>query len=534
MGTANNKSETINNGIKSKVSEPIDLIIWFDKNIQSKGNQEYLNYIKLYFVEQKVYTFSDLAELKKFIYFIEEDKKVLLISSGSSGEDLLHGVYQSQKISKVVIFCFNVKKYTQMAAQYNKVVAVESELKNLLNTLVEHVQTNTKLSEDLDVAFHFTDEEAFVDFENLNFVLQLAQNEEKINSKQAEKDFVIFAKAYLLQQKSALQEKKKMLEDFKQFVNDIKNDNNEVVYWYTKVSFVNKLVNKILRKGDLVEIYQIRHFICLLIKSVKKNLSQGGEESVKMKPSVLYRGTRLKKDEIKVWEENAGKPMLVNGFISTSEDISIASKFTNRRKENCEPVLIEINLPEDHKDLIYPIFLQSHFGEEKEYLLGINTFFIVNSIKPIYSNDKLDYYHIAVTIINIDKFYSFYKERTQPQLCINPHNHILLKNYNLDIFYMADLFSHSKHKNKLFDLFLNFDNIQTKDLNDRALYYTFLAEYYQHQEDYEKSLELFNNCLKIYESIDADNEDQIRTIKETIQEIEDKRTRKLKLSNEEI
>jgi hypothetical protein len=80
--------------------------------------------------------------------------------------------------------------------------------------------------------------------------------------------------------------------------------------------------------------------------------------------------------ELKQIQDRIGKPFLLNGFTSTSEDMNIAKVFINNDdKDQFESFLYILEEEEDHYNKTASIRNISRFPHEEEFLLNMNNFF---------------------------------------------------------------------------------------------------------------------------------------------------------------
>jgi hypothetical protein len=91
----------------------------------------------------------------------------------------------------------------------------------------------------------------------------------------------------------------------------------------------------------------------------------------------LYRGVILSAEEIQRLNDNVGKLMVHNGFLSTSRLRSVALDFAKKStKRKAEPVLFEIyfNLNNANKIVAADVAEFSAFEDEQEILFDLGIF----------------------------------------------------------------------------------------------------------------------------------------------------------------
>ena len=116
----------------------------------------------------------------------------------------------------------------------------------------------------------------------------------------------------------------------------------EAIRWYTKQSFLYKLVNKALRSEDIDQLHTFRFFI----GDLSESLAREHEKILSAEGDILtfYRGVKLDREEFDRLKENQGKLISTNGYLSTSRLRLPALNFATKssKRTNVIPVLFEI------------------------------------------------------------------------------------------------------------------------------------------------------------------------------------------------
>ncbi|CAF1076348.1 unnamed protein product [Rotaria sordida] len=97
----------------------------------------------------------------------------------------------------------------------------------------------------------------------------------------------------------------------------------KAIPWYTRNSFVYKLLNKALRTENIKLIYAFRFFIidlCLILE--QKHVQLKDQNSF-----TTYRGQTIPMEELEKWKMNLGQILSINSFLSTSCDQTISIGF---------------------------------------------------------------------------------------------------------------------------------------------------------------------------------------------------------------
>ncbi len=173
---------------------------------------------------------------------------------------------------------------------------------------------------------------------------------------------------------------------------------NKSIEWYTKETFVYKLINKALSTRDIKQLYLFRYFIANLSNQLVEEFSKIKE--IKMN---LYRGTIITKQEAKHFEENIGNIFAVNSYWSTARDREYALTFARKLIDHHDNVrvLFEIkcHLNDSNGSLTFAdLSFHSQFGSEQEVLFDIGSVFeIINVRKEKEKDDDIDLYIIEIS-----------------------------------------------------------------------------------------------------------------------------------------
>ncbi|CAF2356390.1 unnamed protein product [Rotaria sp. Silwood2] len=170
---------------------------------------------------------------------------------------------------------------------------------------------------------------------------------------------------------------------------------DEAIPWYTKETFVYKFINKALRTEDVDVLYQFRFYIMDLSEQLERKFKTLQEKQKDILR--LYRGSKLSQDEVENFQRSIGNLISTNGYLSTSDDRTVAYGFATKsaRREGFVRALFEyrVDLEEVKKIVIADIREFSAFPEEAEVLVDIGASFQIDSCQ--YSADE-DLWHIQV------------------------------------------------------------------------------------------------------------------------------------------
>jgi tetratricopeptide (TPR) repeat protein len=155
------------------------------------------------------------------------------------------------------------------------------------------------------------------------------------------------------------------------------------VYWYTKDCFLYKLLNKALRSERIYLLCKFGTFIVDLSEQInklyKERREHNGPETIK-----LYRGQYISKSELKQMRANVGQLISTNGFVSTTTEPEVATRFIKNASKSLDllPLLFEITASTDLQSVAFAdITHLSCFPDEKETLFRLGAVFKVDSIE---------------------------------------------------------------------------------------------------------------------------------------------------------
>ncbi|CAF1497192.1 unnamed protein product [Adineta ricciae] len=155
------------------------------------------------------------------------------------------------------------------------------------------------------------------------------------------------------------------------------------IRWYTRDSFLFRILNNALRTQDIDVLYKLGFFITDLHHQLK-DLHRKQLTALSL-PSVVYRGQFMNKDEFDYRiKNNIGGFLSINSFFSTSTKRDVASIFTGNSSStdvNIESIVFEIKIEiEKCRQPFADIRSLSYMEEEDEILFSVATVFRVESV----------------------------------------------------------------------------------------------------------------------------------------------------------
>ncbi|CAF1294873.1 unnamed protein product [Didymodactylos carnosus] len=164
----------------------------------------------------------------------------------------------------------------------------------------------------------------------------------------------------------------------------------DAIRWYTRQSFVYKLINKALRTEDIEQLHIFRFFITDLCSSLAQEYKKMREREKGVLP--VYRGVKLSNEEVEKLKENEGKLISMNGFLSTSRLSSVALNFASKSMKRRDAVVVLFETEYDFNGLngddivCADVAKFSDYPEEQEVLFDLGATFKIQSV----IREKLD------------------------------------------------------------------------------------------------------------------------------------------------
>lgn len=170
-----------------------------------------------------------------------------------------------------------------------------------------------------------------------------------------------------------------------------KYQSTQAARWYTKDSFIHRIVNKVLRTGNIEHCYLLRFYITDLSEQLYQlKCQQQKNVTETAKNTILYRGLRQSAAHLKTLKTLVGQVILTKGFMSTSRRENIALCYagaSHPQSPQSQPLLIEIKVDMTVSGIVVAdIAHLSNFPEEQEVLFDIGIPLRVDSLKHDSSN----------------------------------------------------------------------------------------------------------------------------------------------------
>ncbi|CAF0825076.1 unnamed protein product [Adineta steineri] len=355
-------------------------VIWLGSNNNIPNEENIVDYLeKFVSVEECFDHITDIKSERKILLVLTEFFECLVHFDEL---DQIHSIYLLEKNGENINF--NQAQSSKMVNIFrDEHTLIERLRQDILLTYRNDFSINISSLREITIEQSLTslDENSLMFVWNQLFIYYLV-NSSHINMEILKKEMI---EQCLLEYKNDPIELKKINE----FDNECTSDN--VLYWYTRDSFVYRLLNKSFRTRNIHLICKFRYFIILLYKKLKELSIQQRERN----RTVVYRGQSLKIDQLEILLSNIGNLISTNTMFSTTKDRNVAQVFLGSDEVN---VLYEIKIENTNVDTIHvfaDISQLSQFPEE-EVLFFAGAVFRIDSIQQ----DNESIWIIKLTLTN--------------------------------------------------------------------------------------------------------------------------------------
>ena len=349
-----------------------------------------------------VLLFSNPSDCLTHVESIVHETVLLIVAGSCASPDLLASLHKLAQIDSIIIFCRHKSVYQHLLStkEYHKLVDVidgQRSLEFSINRVIDQINEQTsifalynrekqKSTRDLN-----RDSGSFLFLQLIKKVIhKMLPNQDAINRSKEE----MLHKCRLYYRGNPQE-----MENIDRFERHYARD--KAIRWYTRNSFIYKLINKALRTEDIDALYTYRFYINDLCACLEENCQLLREYASVI---TVYRGMRMSKAELELVETNIGHLIAMNGFWSTTRRMDIAEIFAGVRgpvkmsaSSNLRvPIIFEItvNLAECSSANLADIRHLSAHRDEEEILFDLGTVFKIRSMQFI---DELGYYKCSMS-----------------------------------------------------------------------------------------------------------------------------------------
>ncbi|CAF3526531.1 unnamed protein product [Rotaria socialis] len=351
-------------------------LIWFDSKI-GEMNSMADRMKSLREINDYVLAYNNIEECISYIKSVT-DEKLFLITSEIWATILLPPIIDLKQLESVFIYCTWREENLDLMERFSKIsgiftdrIELDANLCKKLRLFNKQVETFSFYDQKQKISINVSERAAeFLWFQLCSNVIVSFPSNPK-----AKKQMIHACRNYY-------QGNERALKSIDEFENSYTSEN--CIQWYTRETFVYKMLNKALRTEDIQQLYTFRFFIADLSLTLAREHNKMMVETDNEIFTTVYRGVRLTLTELEEFRSNEGKLISINGYLSTSRSRSIAINFAIKDKNQSDsvPVLFEIECrnEEETSSVFADITNFSDFPDEQEVLFDLGAVFKVQSV----------------------------------------------------------------------------------------------------------------------------------------------------------
>jgi hypothetical protein len=207
---------------------------------------------------------------------------------------------------------------------------------------------------------------------------------------------------------------------------------NSAIQWYTRDSFLFRLINKILRLSDAEMMFKLRYFLTDLYVQLGDLYEQTYTLYNTSKFEKLYRGQLISKTEFEYIKQLQNHIISINTFLSTTASLQIALAFVSGSSNNIDSIpivfCIETKSYVKHKRPYANISSFSICRDEEEVLFAMGSLFRIQSIEKL---DRMN----SITVIYLQMIDQQQLDKSNEISCLETVHLVLpLRNDHSDPF----------------------------------------------------------------------------------------------------
>ncbi|CAF1601953.1 unnamed protein product [Rotaria magnacalcarata] len=487
-------------------------LVWLDASVNTTDeNREAQNLLRKTIHQLKA--FQDPLQCEKYILSLPAEDRVVLIVSGQLGREQLPKYHSYQQLLSVYVYCHNQELNEQWAVTYPKIKAVVTNLDELIIRIqFDHEKRQeSRIYESLPISIF----DPKIPHEKLtaNLQGQLVHSQLLINcllkidsDKNDKQNLITLSKKIYRKNRTEL----KAIDDFERdYVPQ------QAISWYTKNSFVSRLLNKALRIQNIDILFVFQFFIVDIRRQLEKSQYKA--------QITVYRSQLMSKNEVKKLKNSVHQFISINSFLSATKNVHRATSYL-QNTDGLEKVLFEIDAdPAFSGDKPFANIQSFSVDLEEEILFMLGSIFeivdvsVVNNeiwkvrLKLFSDNNEqispnqmqnqnhtqlLAFGHVLITMGNVQEAQIYYDRLLKIIPRNDPDRARCLEA-------LGSLADENKEYQKSLELYEEALKINKHTYGDQSSYtasnYNSIGETYRKKGDYNKALRYFEDALKILE-----------------------------------
>ena len=258
------------------------------------------------------------------------------------------------------------------------------------------------------------------------------------------------------------------------------------IWWYTRESFIYRMLNRALRtlEGDII--INMGFFIRDLHRQIEQ-LHSRQLKDYHERSFIVYRGQGLKKEDFEKLMQIRDGLMSFNSFLSTTKEHEISLRFARKccSKTDMIGILFRITItPSVFSTPFATIREQSYYKAEEEILFSMHSVFRITAIIKIDSHESLHQVDLKLTTDDDHELRTVTSRISKEIVGTNGWDrlgNLLIELNQLDK--AEEIYAHLYQ--------------QTHNLSQRAAYYHQLGRIKNNKGDYDKTTEYYTKALEI-------------------------------------
>jgi tetratricopeptide (TPR) repeat protein len=518
-------------------------LVWLDNKINESSPEhliikqqfrKIINYVKI---------FNNVDVCQKYIESVSKDDRLILIVNNQMSHEIIPRIHQLRHVSSIYISQNDDNNAIILKNNLSqKVRAICAQLNEVTKTLEldyhhETARRHRKIDDFISISVFNTTITVDQSSTELNgqFIYSqlLIDALLRISTNESDKNefFTVCEKEYSGNTTSLAN-----LEDFKQ-----NYSSGQAFLWYTKETFIYRLLNKALRVQNIELLYLFRFFIHDLYIQLERHKCTS--------PIRVYRGQVMSKEELRVLQNSIGQLISMNSFLSTTFNRNLALFYLGQTNVSDELARILFEIKADPQlDGVKPfanITAQSNFPSEEEVLIMLGSIFRLESVTEQNDEGNRCVYIVRMTLCNDNNHHSkviYEVMKKKISLFIKEDTYLL--EFGILLSEMGKFKEAEKYLHRLLDQLIDDHPAKVyiyqalgevavgngehelslqwlhkaleirkqtlpQDHQDIGYTYKSLGISFAHKLDYKSALESYNKALKIWQCSYGDNHPEI-------------------------
>ncbi|CAF1098951.1 unnamed protein product [Adineta ricciae] len=314
--------ENINNVVSVATDENLETfsLAWLDEEVDSTEENKQIQQ-QLQQIINHLKTFHDRQQCHDYITSLFPHDRLVLIVSSRCGQELVPQIHSLRQVSAIYVYFIDGQANEQWTKRFIKVQKVATQVKDLIDHIKTNQNNQTKADEPLSINIFNstgTSDQSTTEI-NGHFLHSLLLIDVLLRIKPNDKDkhqLITLCREHFHVNDHELG----LVREFEQ-----EYSSDKALWWYTRQSFVYKMVNKALRVQNVEVLFLFRFMINDIYQQLKRHQCTSAVH--------VYRGQMMSRDELEIIQRADGKLISINSFFSTSLNRQKASAFLHRSSD---------------------------------------------------------------------------------------------------------------------------------------------------------------------------------------------------------